>query len=732
MSVAGPVDVVATDTTITDPGLQYPIILEKKTNGQDADQPTGPVLSPGSAVEWTYSITNGSSRQCLLDVILTDSVLGSLSCEEGPIPNLDPEDSFVCTISGTAESGLHSNLGRVVASAHPSTAGGAPGAQTGLRVEATDLSHYLGQEPPTPTHTPTPTMTPTPLPQGDTLFYWLHGVSESQVVEKINEGFRILDLEVEATAPYRFSLAMVSNTGVHGKAWWWYFDVTADFLTQKISEDVARIIDLEVYDVGGERRFAAVLVGNSGLEAKAWWWYFDTTVAFIDSQVQLEGARIIDFDTYESGGDRFYSAVTIANQGADLKNWWRYFNVSPDFVGSQVEANNARVTDINRHSSGSPGTFNVVLEKLQGELWWWYFGISEGQVNAFWQQNGARVLEVEPYILNSEKRFAVLMLNDSGVIPPTPTVTPTFTLTHTPTPSPTPTITATATFTPTPTQTPTPTPTPAPTFTPTTTFTPTSTSTSTPTPTATWTPSPTATITPTATLAPTSTSTSTPTLTSDATPNLDFPTAVTGAGSSTEITFVQSATLLLETLASAGFRSPMGEVMDARSLMLNSNSTSTLIFEGDDVLTVGHIEVRAVPGVAASELIRLSAPGTGDVSLIGVAPSPACQKPVVALKRNLEFTTAVALSNTRQETATCDWSIYSGTEGTLSQSGTVTVPPRGQTQSFPLDVFPVITPFLFEGNIQYECNLPVHAFSLFQRRDGSLVSNAAGCLDEGP
>ena len=152
VSVAGPVDVVATDTTITDPGLQYPIILEKKTNGQDADQPTGPVLSPGSAVEWTYSITNGSSRQCLLDVILTDSVLGSLSCEEGPIPNLDPEDSFVCTISGTAESGLHSNLGRVVASAHPSTAGGAPGAQTGLRVEATDLSHYLGQEPPTPTH----------------------------------------------------------------------------------------------------------------------------------------------------------------------------------------------------------------------------------------------------------------------------------------------------------------------------------------------------------------------------------------------------------------------------------------------------------------------------------------------------------------------------------------------------------------------------------------------------
>ncbi len=211
----------------------------------------------------------------------------------------------------------------------------------------------------------------------------------------------------------------------------------------------------------------------------------------------------------------------------------------------------------------------------------------------------------------------------------------------------------------------------------------------------------------------------------------EFPTAVAGSGNSTEITLTQSSSMLLETFATVSFKSPLGGDLGSRGVLLMPNSTASVEFEGEGVLEIGHIEVRVGPEVSATEIIRLSTPDIGDISLIGVGPSPSCARPVVALKRNPEFTTAVALSNPKPEIATCGWTIYSDVEGTLRQEGTTTLPPLGQSQFFPLDGPPALSPFLFEGNIQYECDIPLHAFSLFQRQDGALVSNAAGCLDEG-
>ena len=213
---------------------------------------------------------------------------------------------------------------------------------------------------------------------------------------------------------------------------------------------------------------------------------------------------------------------------------------------------------------------------------------------------------------------------------------------------------------------------------------------------------------------------------------VDFPTAVVGGGSSTEITLVQGATAALETLVRVLFLSQAGSVDGIRSLVLAPNSTASVTFDGDNLLQVGHIETRVGSGVVATEVIRLST-GPESVSLIGVGPSLSCKRPVVGLKRNLEFNTGVALSNTRGETATCSWSIHSGPESTLIATGSIALPPSGQTQSFPLNDLPIAPlPAPFEGNIQYECDVPVHAFSLLQERDGGLVSNATSCFDGQP
>ncbi len=214
----------------------------------------------------------------------------------------------------------------------------------------------------------------------------------------------------------------------------------------------------------------------------------------------------------------------------------------------------------------------------------------------------------------------------------------------------------------------------------------------------------------------------------------DFTTAVQGAGSSTEIAvaFVQNATILAPASVSAVFWSQIGEALDTKSVVLTPNATASLIFGGNSDFEVGHIETVAGPGVVVTEIINLSIQGVGNIPPIGVGPSSPCKRPVAILKRNAEFDTGVALSSTTQKTATCEYSIYSGPDGDLIGSGVWTVHPFGQFQDSPLndDSLPEDLPLLFDGNIQYECDIPVHAISLFQRKkDGALFSNAVACAE---
>jgi len=45
-------------------GVEASIDIEKATNGEDADNPTGPLIPVGDTVTWTYVVTNGSTDTC--------------------------------------------------------------------------------------------------------------------------------------------------------------------------------------------------------------------------------------------------------------------------------------------------------------------------------------------------------------------------------------------------------------------------------------------------------------------------------------------------------------------------------------------------------------------------------------------------------------------------------------------------------------------------------------------
>ena len=248
-----------------------------------------------------------------------------------------------------------------------------------------------------------------------TSWWWYYGISPEQLSQVItSHNARIVSIKAEQTDPYRFTVAMVKNEGVYAKAWWWYYGITADDLSARVRDNQARIIDLDAYDIGGQARFAVAMVSNIGPEARTWWWYYNVTPDFIDARLQENGARPIDIDTYLIGGKRYYSVVMIANQGVDAEAWWLYYDVSPGFITTTLQQNNARLIDIEPHGAG---TFTVIMvERSQGQHWWWYYGVNANQLLDLALQNGARIFDVKFYVTDGQSRFVAIMLNNSNAL----------------------------------------------------------------------------------------------------------------------------------------------------------------------------------------------------------------------------------------------------------------------------------------------------------------------------
>jgi hypothetical protein len=106
------------------------VLLEKLTNGQEADSPPGPVLLVGSPVTWTYRVTNPGGRD-LLNVAVMDDQGVTVVCPSTTVP---AGTSMDCTGNGTAVEGQYANVGTVNAEL-----------QDGTPVSASDPSHYFGQ-----------------------------------------------------------------------------------------------------------------------------------------------------------------------------------------------------------------------------------------------------------------------------------------------------------------------------------------------------------------------------------------------------------------------------------------------------------------------------------------------------------------------------------------------------------------------------------------------------------
>jgi len=115
---------------------QPAINIEKLTNGVDADLPTGPEITVGDDVTWTYIITNPGNVP-LTNITVTDNIAGVIpeyvSGDDNNDDILQPGESWIYEASGEAEAGQYANIGTVT---------GTP--PEGPNISDTDPSHYIG------------------------------------------------------------------------------------------------------------------------------------------------------------------------------------------------------------------------------------------------------------------------------------------------------------------------------------------------------------------------------------------------------------------------------------------------------------------------------------------------------------------------------------------------------------------------------------------------------------
>jgi hypothetical protein len=145
-------DPTGVEVTDEDPshyfGAEPAIDIEKATNGEDADEPTGPLVAVGGAVEWTYVVTN-TGNVPLTNVTVTDDLVAAedIDCDgtgSNVIPGpLAPEASFTCVATGTAVAGQYANLGSVTG-VSPDLTGEDGVTVAGPIVDDEDPSHYFG------------------------------------------------------------------------------------------------------------------------------------------------------------------------------------------------------------------------------------------------------------------------------------------------------------------------------------------------------------------------------------------------------------------------------------------------------------------------------------------------------------------------------------------------------------------------------------------------------------
>jgi X-X-X-Leu-X-X-Gly heptad repeat protein len=213
-----------------------------------------------------------------------------------------------------------------------------------------------------------------------------------------SQNARIVDISVEQTAPsITFTVTYVENAGPYYKGWLWYAGIDAATIDKAIATNNARLTSLKAFDAGGGQiRFMAALIVNAGKDAKPSWYYTDLSSDQIASNLAANNARLTQISSYLSGGTTHYAVVMVAAAASDPVSSW-YTDQTPAQITSLLAANSARLVYLDHIASD--GNYNAIMVGCGTSCpaWWWNTGQTQSQMQALAVQNAGRIINSSAY-----------------------------------------------------------------------------------------------------------------------------------------------------------------------------------------------------------------------------------------------------------------------------------------------------------------------------------------------
>lgn len=225
-------------------------------------------------------------------------------------------------------------------------------------------------------------------------WWWFTNVGEAELEEQINNGMRMIDIEIDSHSPLRYTAAFVKNSGPYASGWWWYADKSAQQISNLMVQHNARLIDLEPYNIAGSIRYACLMVPNTGSEAAV---DHDFEVGLTSAQLDAwfdyysSSRRIVDIQPYTLNGETRFAFVWVKNSGAFASPYTVWINASRQEVLDKLDETNSRLSDIEKHA----GLYSCVMVPRDGNSWWWALDLSLEDAKRFGRQHAARIVDVE-------------------------------------------------------------------------------------------------------------------------------------------------------------------------------------------------------------------------------------------------------------------------------------------------------------------------------------------------
>jgi len=227
---------------------------------------------------------------------------------------------------------------------------------------------------------------------------WRTASSLSSINGLLNAGYRMVDLELNTNSAGITSYAgsFVENSGDYGKAWWWYIGVTSTEVNSFLSQNNARLIDVEPFLENGNVRFAVVMISNTGADqATSGWEPFLTGNGLVNWLNNNPTRRIIDVQTYQFLGSERYAITWVENTGSQQSNWWIYANVTPTEVSQLLAQNDARLIDLEHNAD--PSRMTCIMVPNDGNAWHWFYDVQQQDLGDLARQYGVRMIDIERY-----------------------------------------------------------------------------------------------------------------------------------------------------------------------------------------------------------------------------------------------------------------------------------------------------------------------------------------------